>query len=312
MPVKRLHHVSFQVTNLDETEIFASDFGLLTVERTDEEIFMRTGGGDSFAYHACKGAEPRFLGFAVEVDSEEDLHRLIRDHGATPVRDLNTPGGGKAVSVTDPNSLVVDFVHGVANRAPEEAHVPLRLNSPGLIDRSGRFEPKRPLGPAKLFRIGHLALFVPDFVEASAWYEKILGLIASDVYHVPDKPDEKIVGFFRFNRGDEPVDHHCIAFLQSMTGEASCHHVSFEAQDFDAQFMAHRFLESRGYELVWGVGRHPHGSHIFDVWRDPDRNRFETFSDTDLLTAGDGSRIHDLHDVEMDVWSSDPPTRYFA
>lgn len=312
MRLNRLHHVKFQVPDLDQTERFARDFGLLTVERTEQRLVMRTGGGDAFAYVAERGAEARFIGFGFEVNGDGDLFEAIERHQASPIRQLDTPGGGRAVTLVDPNGFQVDLLVGVARVDPDVPYQPMTLNHPVRYDRVGRFEPKRPLAPAKLFRLGHVGLFVPDFGASLPWYVDVLGLIPSDVYHIPGQPQVRIIGFLRLNHGEAPVDHHCVALMQSQKGETACHHISFEAQDFEAQFMSHRYLEGKGYELVWGVGRHPHGSHIFDVWRDPDRNRFETFSDTDRLKASDGSRVHDIRDVEMDAWSSDPPDRYFA
>jgi catechol 2,3-dioxygenase-like lactoylglutathione lyase family enzyme len=311
MRIKSPHHVRFQVPDLDKTETFAQDFGLLTVERTEQRLVMRTGGGDAFAYSAEKGDEAKFLGLAFEVEGKSDLESAISEHGASPIRELTTPGGGLAVTLIDPNGFEIDLVYGIERVNPEEAYKHLEMNAPGQYSRDGRFEPKRNLGPAKLFRLGHVGLFIPSFAETLPFYKEVLGLIPSDIYHVPGMPQAEIVGFVRLDRGEELVDHHVISLMQSQTGEAACHHISFEAQDFEAQFMTHRYLESKDYELVWGVGRHPHGSHIFDVWRDPDRNRFETFSDTDRLKASDGTRVHDISQVEIDIWRSDPPDRYF-
>ncbi|WP_219894272.1 VOC family protein [Aquisediminimonas profunda] len=312
MRIKRFHHVSFDVTDLDATARFASDFGLIEAVRSDSQLFMRTSGGDAFAYVAHKAEHAAFNGFAFEVESESDLAEAVACHGASPIRDLGSPGRGKAVTLTDPNGFAVDLVYGVARRKADEFPAPLVQNSCVRYQRLGRFEPKRKLGPAQLARLGHIGIFVPSFAQSFPWYKGVLGLIPSEIYHVPGKPEAQIISFMRLDRGEERVDHHTIALMQSQSGETACHHISFEVQDFEAQFVAHRYLEDKGYELVWGVGRHPHGSHVFDVWRDPDGNRFETFSDTDLLVASDGTRIWDLHDVEMDIWSSDPPDRYFA
>lgn len=312
MRVRSLHHAFFEITDLERTEAFARDFGLLSAERTEQRLVMRTSGGDAYAYVADKSDTPRFGGIAFEVEQAEDLEQAVAVHGATAVEPLPLPGGGSFVALTDPDGFEIRLVHGIARRKADASQPDLTLNAPGTYARAGRFEPKRKLGPACLFRLGHVGLFVKSFAQSRRWYEQVLGLIPSEIYHVPGQPEAQIIGFMRLNRGGERVDHHCVALMQSMTGESACHHISFEAQDFDAQFVAHRYLQDRGHEAVWGVGRHPHGSHVFDVWRDPDRNRFETFSDTDLLTERDGTRIHDLHDVEMDVWSSDPPDRYFA
>ncbi len=43
MAIKCLHDVKFSVQDLD-TETFASDFGLVTSEKTDEHLFMKTRG----------------------------------------------------------------------------------------------------------------------------------------------------------------------------------------------------------------------------------------------------------------------------
>jgi catechol 2,3-dioxygenase-like lactoylglutathione lyase family enzyme len=310
MRIKSPHHVKFQVPDLDKTESFAQDFGLLTVERTEQQLIMRTGGGDAFAYIAEKAEKPKFIGAAFEVESKSDLESAISEHGASEIRELTTPGGGHAVTLIDPNGIEIDLVYAIERVASESTYPPLEMNFPGHYPRDGRFEPKRPMAPAKLFRLGHLALYVPSFAESLEWYQRVLGLIPSDIYHVPGIPKAQIVGFLRLDRGDDLVDHHCFALMQNEE-EIGCHHISFEAQDFEAQAMSHRFLESKEYELVWGVGRHPQGSHIFDVWRDPDRNRFETFSDTDRMKASDGTQIYDISEVDMDIWSSDPPDRYF-
>ena len=44
------------------------------------------------------------------------------------------------------------------------------------------------------------------------------------------------------------------------------HHSSFEVHDFDIQSLGHQWLRDKGYDLVWGVGRHVLGSQIFDYW----------------------------------------------
>ncbi len=46
------------------------------------------------------------------------------------------------------------------------------------------------------------------------------------------------------------------------------HHSSFEVHDFDIQSLGHQWLRDKGYDLVWGVGRHVLGSQIFDYWWD--------------------------------------------
>ncbi|SNS92877.1 MULTISPECIES: VOC family protein [unclassified Azospirillum] len=310
MRLQALHHVTFAVRDLDRQETFVKDFGLVIVERTDSRLVMKTCGGDPFAYVAVKGEENRFVGLAFTVENAADLDEAHARLGATAPSDLDLPGGGRSVSLTDPDGNLVLLVHGSQRSEPEPFYPELEHNTPFEKRRFGRNQHGRERGPARLWRIGHVGLFVKSFRTSSEWYEKMFGLIGSDIYHIPGQPQARIVGFFRMDRGDEYVDHHVVAFMQDPRG--GCHHISFETQDFEAQQRTHCFLGSKEYEAIWGVGRHPHGSHIFDVWRAPDGARFETFSDTDLFRKEHGTNVHDISQVTMDAWSTDKPDRYFV
>ncbi len=88
-------------------------------------------------------------------------------------------------------------------------------------------------------------------------------------------------------------------------------YISFETQDFEMQQRTHRHLLSRDYESIWGVGLHPHGCHIFDVWRAPDGAPFRDFFRHGQYQEKDGTNIHDISQTEMDIWSSEGPEKYF-
>jgi catechol 2,3-dioxygenase-like lactoylglutathione lyase family enzyme len=310
MRIAAIHHVKFAVRDLDRQEAFARDFGLETAERTSDRLAMRTCGGDSFAYVAERGDRDRFVGLAFEVDDEASLEEAVARLGAKEAAPLDLPGGGCSVALTDPDGNEVLLVKGNARRHPDEAYPELVHNTPFRKERFGRNQHPRAIGPARLWRLGHLGLFVKSFRASAAWYAENLGLVGSDIYHVPGQPHAQIVGFFRLDRGEEYVDHHVVALMQDERG--GCHHISFEVQDYEAQKRTHRFLRRQNYESIWGVGRHPHGSHVFDVWRSPDGARFETFSDTDLFRLSDGTNLHDISTVVMDEWVDDSPERYFA
>lgn len=309
MRIVGFHHVRFGVTDLATTERFASDFGLKTVETRNGLLYMATGGGDAYAYVAEQSETRRFAGMAFTVESLEDLKEAVEKHGATPIEPSDAPGGGVSVRLTDPEGQSIWLLHGVSESVPAPRQPSLNLNVPGDRKRYNAAQATRELGPANLFRLGHIGLYVKDFSTMAAWYEDVLGLRASDTMHTGD-PENKIVGFFRIDRGETWVDHHTVFLAQ--WGKTDCHHISFEIEDFEAQFIAHRWLESRGWKPNWGVGRHPLGSHVFDVWFDPDNYRFETFSDTDLVNEHHEGGNHDVHHQQMDLWSSDTPERYFA
>jgi catechol 2,3-dioxygenase-like lactoylglutathione lyase family enzyme len=174
--------------------------------------------------------------------------------------------------------------------------------------RRGPVQYQPPLEPPKLLRLGHVGLFVRDFKACDAWYRKVLGLLPSDLMYAGE-PANTIAGFFRINRGSEWVDHHTVALFGF--GKSDLHHISFEVQNAEAQFIAHRWLAGKGHKTVWGVGRHPKGSHVFDVWREPSGYRFETYSDTDLCTADKPPGVFDITTMEMDLWSDRSHEAYF-
>lgn len=307
--LKSLHHVKFQVTDLESLKGFAEDFGLIPIEETSDRLVMKALGGDMGVYVAEKGDKDGLVGFAFEVESGADLEKAVKELGATSISNLDLPCGGQYVTLTDPDGNEVSLVHGVGRMAEGELEAELMINTPAKKVRFGKNQVNRNFGPARLWRIGHIGLFVKSYGASSAWYQENLGLIGSDVYNIPGQPQAKIVGFHRMNKGEDYVDHHCVALMQDERG--GCHHISFEVLDYEAQMVTHSYLQSKEYESIWGVGRHPHGSHVFDVWRSPDGARFETFSDTDLFRESDGTNYHDISTVMMDKWSTEGPEKYF-
>ena len=67
MKLAGMVYARFKVTDLARTESFAQDFGLITVERTETRLAMRTRGADSFSYVAHLADAPRFYGFGLHV-----------------------------------------------------------------------------------------------------------------------------------------------------------------------------------------------------------------------------------------------------
>jgi hypothetical protein len=70
-------------------------------------------------------------------------------------------------------------------------------------------------------------------------------------------------------------------------------------------------MKAQQHDLVWGVGRHPKGSHVFDLWREPSGYRFETFSDTDLCTSDQKVVPVPIQEQEMDLWLDQSHEPYF-
>lgn len=309
MHTNALHHVSFAVTDLARTEQFARDFGLLSVSNNGATLFMRTDGGDAWCYQATQAETAGFLSMGFAVESDADLEEAIHEHGASAIRELDAPGGGRAVTMISPDGMKVDLVCGVESNDPRQPDGLLKINSPGARTRFADPQEQRALAPPALFRLGHVGLFVKDYAATSAWLKNTLGLRCSDAMYA-GSPDRVVAGFFRLDSGEGWVDHHTIFMAQRET--AGIHHVSFEVQDYETQFRAHRWLRQQGWTPSYGVGRHPLGSHIFDMWRDPDGFRFETFSDTDLVNHHHKAGHHNIAEQEIDMWGSADPAQYFV
>jgi catechol 2,3-dioxygenase-like lactoylglutathione lyase family enzyme len=304
-----LHHVHLRVRSLSETRSFAKDFGLREATGVaGPAIYLHGAGAGAYQLVLEAAEESSLAGLAFSVESRADLERAIAKHGASPVRALQTPGGGEAVTLTDPEGTSIHLVFGVATRAREALQPAITINQGPEKTRRGEAQYQPPLEPPQLLRLGHVGLFVSDFKVCEVWYREVLGLVPSDVMYA-GVPQNLVAGFYRIDRGSEWVDHHTIALFGF--GKSDLHHLSFEVQNPDTQFIAHRWLEKQGHKSIWGVGRHPKGSHVFDVWRDPSGYRFETFSDTDLLTADAPPGLFEITTMEMDLWSNRSHQAYF-
>ena len=66
--------------DLDVMEEFLTRFGLRRTERTDTALYMR--GTDPYHHiHVTEKGDPKFVGLAYYVDSEDDLKRLASAAG---------------------------------------------------------------------------------------------------------------------------------------------------------------------------------------------------------------------------------------
>lgn len=309
MRIKSLYYTSFETPVMEEYLKFSELFGLHLAENANGKAYFRTDGCDAFSLQVAESCEKKFVGMGFLVESANDLDEAVRDFGAIAISDADRPGGGKAVVLTDPAGNRIELLHGVEQRSRTPSPPALEINNPEQIVRVARSQRPRPLGPPQLYRLGHIGIYVQDFDLVLNWYRDVLGLRVSDIAHAGD-PNFDVLAFMRLDKGDTPTEHHSLAIVRKDRND--CHHISFEAQDYETQFMAHRWLQQHGHENCAGVGRHPLGSHVFDTWFGPDGYRWETYSDTDVFDAAHPAAHHDVHALELDKWSDDPTEPYFA
>jgi catechol 2,3-dioxygenase-like lactoylglutathione lyase family enzyme len=275
-------YVRLRVPSLDKETEFLTNFGLTATERLGNKQYLRPSDPVPYCYVVEEGPQ-KFLGFAFNANSRDDLETLSREHAA-PIERIDAPGGGERVRLKEPNGYDVDVVFGIGPAAPIEVKrqrsntgsEPLaRKNELYRIDRSR---------PSPIKRLAHVVIASPQVTETVDWFVSALGMIVSD--HIRDGPNKEVhVGsFIRVDQGDRPVDHHSVFIIRS--NAPGLHHMSFEVADFDAVLADHHFLKRlERYEHLWGVGRHLLGSQIYDYWADPFGYAHEHWADSDRLTA---------------------------
>ena len=295
--------VRFRAPDLGEMRRFLEEFGLAAVEATDRRLVMR-GAGSAPVTHVTELGEPGFAGVAFRAASVADLERLAAAEGAT-VDDLDLPGGGKVVRLSDPDGHNVEIVAGQAKAPPLELPSPQPWNLAQERQRL-RATKRVPAGPAHVVRLGHVVLNVSDFRASERWYKDRFGFITSDEIQL--SPEFALGAFMRCDRGDTPTDHHTLFLAQGPNGPGF-NHAAFEVVDLDDLMLGHQRLKDAGRHSEWGVGRHILGSQVFDYWRDPWGHTLEHWTDGDVFTAADGSSVATLQDLLGVQWGpSAPPT----
>lgn len=303
--VTDIAYVRVRVPDLDRAEAFFTDFGLARADRTATALYMR-GTGPAHHVHVAELGDPKFLALAFYAASEADLHALSQLAGASAVEPLDEPGGGKCVRLLDPDGNRVEVVHGTASHEPiDHPCHPLNDAKQGLR-RAGTLS-RHTRGAAKVLRIGHAVLMSTDSPPMVAWYRETLGLLCSDEVVTPD--NQLALSFNRVDRGDEYVDHHVL--LVETGPKGGLNHVAYEVHDIDDLMLGHDHLQAKGYENVWGIGRHVYGGQIFDYWMDAWDFMYEHWTDTDRVNAQFRGVMDGTLDSANGPWGQAVPERFF-
>lgn len=141
-------------------------------------------------------------------------------------------------------------------------------------------------------KLGHLVLKVRDIQASLAFYQDVVGLDVSDWI------DDRMV-FLRSGQ-----DHHNLALLQMTPEEIARHepgrspveHFSYHVENIAEIEAIAAMLVERGVPIDRGIGKHGPGGNSFLVFRDPDGNNVEFYSD--MIQVGPDFPPHDPQ-----VWS---------
>lgn len=271
-----LAYVMLGRPSLDRAAAFLDDFGLDRLSGDEDHAWFGNARYNDLFYLVERTDRPAFRGFAVTVNDDADLQRLVDQGHAAAIETDRTPLARPCAVLRDPNGFEVHVVRASPRNA--DPTVPPR-NAPGRLERVDSPVPHHASAP-RVARLGHVVLEAVAFEDVVAWYQRMLGVLVSDTQHLAD--GTPVVAFCRFDRGDVPTDHHSIAIGQGF--HPGLEHLSFELDDVDALAQGHAALARGGWDHVWGIGRHIMGSQVFDYWNDPWGSKHEHYADGDVVT----------------------------
>jgi catechol 2,3-dioxygenase-like lactoylglutathione lyase family enzyme len=304
--VSDLAYCRLQVPDLDLSERFLIDFGLIPTVRLGGRRYFRTTDPTPYCYVIEEGPA-HFLGFAFNAKNRGDLDTLSA-RMQRPVEPIDAPGGGWRVRLTEPNGYDVDVVYGIEPAAPIEVKRQLLNTGANPLQRAGELFRVKRGEPTPVKRLAHVVLGSPQVTETTAWFKDTLGMISSDEI-VAGPARTHIASFVRVDNGDDYVDHH--SFFVIAYRIPGLQHLSFEVPDVDAVMADHHYLKSLGrYEHLWGIGRHFLGAQIFDYWADPYGYPHEHWADSDRLNASVPTNTWDARDSMITQWGEEPPERF--
>jgi catechol-2,3-dioxygenase len=298
--VEDVAHVRFAAPDLATMRSFLEDFGMAVFEEGGR-LYGKGSDGRPFV-HVTQPGEAKFLAVGLRAETIADLEKLAATEGLS-IENLNEPGGGKVVRLTDPDGYGVEVVAGQATGEEAFPFTDVRQNTAAAKPRF-RSIVRLESAPAHVRRIGHAVLKVRDFRASEAWYKDRFGFLTSD--EVEAAKDVPLGAFMRCDRGDKPADHHTI-FLAQLPGRLGLLHAAFEVANLDDLMLGHQHLKAKKREPAWGVGRHIMGSQIFDYWKDPFGNELEHWTDGDIFTAADPPQKQPMSALLAVQWGSPHP-----
>jgi catechol 2,3-dioxygenase-like lactoylglutathione lyase family enzyme len=309
MSISKAYDLAFirlRAPDLDVAARFATDFGLIPLQRTARHVYARGTDPGCYIYIVEQGPA-KFVGFAFLMKEAADLDRLSR-HCGVPIEPLDSGGAGRRVVLTEPNGYQVEAVHGIEPLPALPIARQLTNTAATPLARSGELLRLPKGAPTPVKRIAHVVLATPRVRETISWFQEHFGLITSD--HVYAGDEGNIIGSFnRLDRGEEYVDHHVLFCVASP--RAGLQHVSFEVPDIDAVLADHHYLKALNrYDHMWGVGRHLLGSQVFDYWSDPWGRAHEHWADSDRLNAAAQPVLWPVHEGFVTQWGDEPPEKF--
>ncbi|HVV92729.1 MAG TPA: hypothetical protein VHD15_04845 [Hyphomicrobiales bacterium] len=292
-----------RVPDLDAMERFLTDFGLVRAARTPRALYMR-GTGPAHHIHITERGDTAFVSLAYYARSEDDLNRAAAlPDAVSGVHGLDEPGGGRRVVLREPNNgFTIEIVHGVETLS----ELPVTYVTPSWdaeVMRTVGNPSRLRFGPAHVRRLSHGVVSTPHLEATIAWFRDTLGLLCTDEFYIGERSN-LVGGFYRLDRGAEPVDHHVLNCYRNP--RAGFQHASYVVQDVEDMLIGHSHLmRFENYKHMRGVGYHPPGGQIYDYWVNPWGQMHELYLPTQFFTNAEPANV-------MPAPAAHNPTSAFA
>ncbi len=121
--VTDIAYTRLRAPDLDLMQEFLDNFGLVQSAKTNNAIYNRATDPVHHVHIIEKG-DPKFVGIAYHAASEDDLKTLAKAPGASGIENLDEPGGGKRVRLTEPNGYQIEVVWGMDKVAGDSGAAP--------------------------------------------------------------------------------------------------------------------------------------------------------------------------------------------
>ncbi len=211
----RLAHVVYQHPDLEKALTFLFDFGFVEEHRTSNRVYLRGYGSQPYIHVAERSPDSKrhFRGGYWVVDTLEDLEAAAAHPSASPITDSDAPGGGKIVTVEDPNGYPVGFVYGQKLRENDGHAPPLEKTEPVSNTalekrRKGAFR-RFKAGASPVHKLGHYGYIVPasKFESTLSFYRSLINLKPTDAVFSPATGKDETC-FCHIDLGPQYTDHH--------------------------------------------------------------------------------------------------------
>jgi catechol 2,3-dioxygenase len=296
LDIVKAGHIEFLVSDLKEARKFYVDtLGFVVTEADRTHVYLR--GLEDRQHHCLTlslSGEPGVGHFAFRVASEAGLkviEKLVKSKGGFTkwVESGSERGQGKALLVEDQFGFPVEFY---SKMAKEEWMLQKFQNYRG----------------AKVMRLDHFNIILPDASSAFDWYVNNLGFGCTEITETEGAKPNLWAAWLRRK-------HTCHDIALTTGKGPRVHHAGFTVSDRSSIMDAADLLAASGYlkSMERGPGRHGVSNAFFLYLRDPDGNRIELYTGDYTSADPDWVPIRwKLNDPQRQTfWGAPTPASWF-